>query len=135
MIESNAERLERISNLTIHRDAIKHNFRAVDEVDFMWLIEQAEQARELMLVNKDIVDRAQHLERLVIGLEDSLRIYKEENDKYEQSTHIDNFMYEMSVNQEGVIPCLIKANGIEHSFEITERDVKSLAFILRAVKT
>ena len=76
----------------------------------------------------------QRLKNKIIGLEDSLIIYKSESDNYEQSTHIDNFMYEMNVNEKGEIPCLIKANGIEHSLGITERDVKSFSHIFQMSK-
>lgn len=46
-----------------------------------------------------------------------------------KETHIDNFLYEMDTNENGEIPCLIEINGVEHSFEITERDVKNLSYI------
>lgn len=77
---------------------------------------------------------AEDLIKTIIGLEDSLKIYKEENDNYEQSTHIESYMYEMNVNEEGEIPCLIKVNGIEHSIGITERDAKSFVHIFQMSK-
>lgn len=81
MADSNIERLERIRNLTIHRDARKRNFRTVDEADFMWLIEQAEQRQELMKVNKDIIktadlidERNQEMRKALIHIADHLYI-------------------------------------------------------------
>lgn len=99
---------------------LKNQFGMGAEDYYKWLIARAAEAEQL--------------ENKVKGLEDSLRIYKEESDIYEQSTHIDNFMYEMNVNEKGEIPCLIKANGIEHSIGITERDAKSFVHIFQMVK-
>jgi len=81
MSESNTERLERIGNLTIHRDARKHNFRTVDEADFMWLIEQAEQAQELIQTTKDIIrtanvidERNQEMRKALTHIADHLHL-------------------------------------------------------------
>lgn len=73
-------------------------------------------------INKDLFDEVIRLKNKVRGLEDSLKIYKDDNDRYETSTHIDEFLYEFSVNEKGEIPCLIKVHGIEHSFGITKKD-------------
>lgn len=86
-------------------------------------------------INVDLFDEVIRLKGVIKGLEDSLRIYKEDNDKYEKSTHIEEFLYEVNVNEKGEIPCLIKANGIEHSFGITEKDVRSFAHIFQMHKT
>jgi hypothetical protein len=82
-------------------------------------------------INVDLFDEVQRLKGDVRGLEDSLKIYKEENDKFEQSTHIGEFLYEFNVNEKGEIPCLIKANGVEHSFGITEKDAKAFVHLFK----
>lgn len=74
------------------------------------------------------------LKSKIKGLEESLKIYKEENDNYEQSTHIDEYLYELNVNEKGEIPCLIKVNGVEHSFGITEKDAKAFVHLFEMHK-
>lgn len=114
------ERLEIIKSM-------HDNDEKIHQFDIDWLIERTAEAERLEVGNTKLADKVE-------GLEYSLRIYKEENDNYEQSTHIDNFMYEMNVNEKGEIPCLIKANGIEHSIGITERDAKSFVRIFQMSK-
>lgn len=116
----NNERLEIIKSM-------HENDEEIHQFDIDWLIERTAEAERLEIGNIKLVNKIE-------GLEDSLRIYKEENDRHEQSTHIENFMYEMRVNEEGEIPLLIKANGIEHSFGITERDVRSFTHIFQMRK-
>lgn len=38
--------------------------------------------------------------------------------------HIENFLYEFNVNENGEISCLIKVNGVKHSFDIDEKSAK-----------
>ncbi|BDH60118.1 hypothetical protein MTP04_02480 [Lysinibacillus sp. PLM2] len=76
-------------------------------------------------INVDLFNEVKRLKNVIKGLENSLKIFKEENDNYEKSTHIEEFLYEFNVNEKGEIPCLINANGIEHSFGITEKDARS----------
>lgn len=114
---NNEERLQEIISVV---DSQKESIRKMSVNDARWLIKQ--------------VQKVKVLESKVKGLEDSLRLYKEENDNYEQSTHIDNFMYDMNVNEEGEISFLIKANGVEHSLGITERDAKSFVRIFQMNK-
>jgi hypothetical protein len=73
-------------------------------------------------------------ESKIMGFESSLKDYKDENENYEKSTHIEDFLYEINVNEKGEIPCLIKANGIEHSFGITQKDASSFAHIFQMHK-
>ena len=82
----------------------------LDDEQIEWLIKQAEK---------------------VALLESSLKVYKEESDMYERSTHIEDCMYEINVNEKGEIPCLIKANGVEHSFGITKKDALSFVHLFR----
>lgn len=67
-------------------------------------------------------------------LEESLKIYKNENELYEISTHIDDFMYELHPNEKGEIPMLIKVHGVEHSLGITEKDAHSFIHIFQMHK-
>jgi len=64
-------------------------------------------------------------------LEESLKMYKDENETYETSTHIDDFMYELHPNAKGEIPVLIKVHGVEHSLGITEKDARSFNHIFQ----
>ncbi|MDA1674701.1 hypothetical protein [Bacillus cereus group sp. TH152-1LC] len=86
-------------------------------------------------INVDLFDEVKRLQEKIRGLEDSLKTYKEENDNFEKSTHIEEFFYELNVNDKGEIPCLIKANGIEHTFGITEKDAKAFLHIFQMQKT
>lgn len=104
--------------------------RKIIQAGFVWA-NWTEEQKEAMKVAWQSMDEVEGLRKEVIGLRGSLKIYKEENDKYEKSSHIEDFMYEMNVNENGEIPVLIKANGIEHSFGITERDVKSFGHIFK----
>jgi restriction endonuclease S subunit len=79
-------------------------------------------------------DYIDELEKKIQLLESSLKIYKEENDTYEKSTHIEEFLYEFNVNENGEIPCLIKANGVEHSFGITEKDARGFLHLFQMHK-
>lgn len=79
-------------------------------------------------------DYIDELEKKISLLENSLNDYKKESDKFETSTHIDNFLYEMDVNDKGEIPCLIKIHGIEHTLGITERDAKSFVHLFHMHK-
>lgn len=64
-------------------------------------------------------------------LEDSLKMYKDENETYETSTHINDFMYELHPNEKGEIPILIKVHGVKHSLGITEKDARSFNHIFQ----
>ncbi|MGX5609556.1 hypothetical protein ACWKTZ_24600 [Bacillus cereus] len=86
-------------------------------------------------INVDLFDEIKRLQEKIRGLEDSLKTYKEENDNFEKSTHIEEFLYELNVNDKGEILCLIKANGIEHTFGITEKDAKAFLHIFQMQKT
>ncbi|MCU7666808.1 hypothetical protein [Bacillus thuringiensis] len=85
-------------------------------------------------INADLFDEVKRLQGVNKGLEDSLKTYKEENDKYEQSTHIEEFLYEFNINDKGEIPCVIQVNGIEHTFGITEKDAKSFLHLFQMQK-
>lgn len=85
-------------------------------------------------INVDLFDEVKRLQEKIRGLEDSLKTYKEENDNFEKSTHIEEFLYEFNINDKGEIPCLIKANGIEHTFGITEKDAKSFLHLFQMHK-
>lgn len=67
-------------------------------------------------------------------LEDSLKMYKDENETYETTTHIDDFMYELHPNEKGEIPIVIKVYGVEHSLGITEKDARSFNHIFQMQK-
>ncbi|GAB6440124.1 hypothetical protein CON36_35235 [Bacillus cereus] len=85
-------------------------------------------------VNVDLFDEVKRLQEKIRGLENSLKTYKEENDNFEKSTHIEEFLYELNVNDKEEILCLIKANGIEHTFGITEKDAKAFLHIFQMQK-
>lgn len=74
------------------------------------------------------------LENKIKGLESSLKMYKEENDTYETSAYIDDFMYELIPDRKGEIPVLIKVHGIEHTLGITEKDARSFNHIFEMQK-
>lgn len=85
-----------------------------------------------------IIESADYIDELegkVKLLESSLKIYKKESDMYECSTHIDDFMYEFNLNEKGEILCLIKANGIEHTFGITEKDARGFLHLFHMYKS
>ncbi|MCM3573303.1 hypothetical protein M3172_08855 [Mesobacillus subterraneus] len=82
-------------------------------------------------ITADLFDEVQRLKSVIRGLEDSLKTYKEDNDKYEQSTYIDNFLYEYNVNEKGEIPFLIKVHGVEHTLGITEKDAKAFIHLFK----
>jgi hypothetical protein len=95
-----------------------------------WTVDQQNAMRTaLVSLNKQA-----ELSKKVQLLEFSLKEYKEENDKYESSTHIDNFQYEFEVRDSGEIICQINVHGIEHTFGITEKDSKSFAHIFQMNK-
>lgn len=71
------------------------------------------------------------LELKIQLLESSLNTYKKESDIHETSTYIDEFLYELNINDKGEIPCLIKVHGTDHSFGITERDAKSFIHLFK----
>ncbi|MDW0112226.1 hypothetical protein QT711_03450 [Sporosarcina saromensis] len=75
-------------------------------------------------INVDLFDEVQRLKKQVCGLENSLKIYKRENETFEKSTYIEDFMYEPKVDNKGEIPILIKVHGVEHTLGITENDAK-----------
>jgi hypothetical protein len=75
-------------------------------------------------INVDLFDEVQRLKKQIRGLEESLKMYKEENETYEKSIYIKDFMYEPRVNSKGEIPMLIEVHGVEHSLGITENDAK-----------
>lgn len=72
-----------------------------------------------------------NLTNRIEGLEESLLMYKQENDTYETSTYIDDFMYELTPNEKGEIPVLVKVHGINHTLGITEKDVRSFNHIFQ----
>lgn len=43
----------------------------------------------------------------------------------EKTNHISEFLYAMQVDENGQIPCTIMVDGIERTFEITERDARA----------
>jgi hypothetical protein len=85
-------------------------------------------------INSDLFDEVKRLKAEVKRLEESLKMYKEENEKLSKSTHINTFLYEFNVNENGEIPCLIKVNGIEHSFGIDEKTAKAFIHIFEMAK-
>lgn len=64
-------------------------------------------------------------------LEESLKMYKEENETYEKSVYIKDFMYEPRVNVKGEIPMLIEVHDIEHTLGITQNDAESFYQIFK----
>lgn len=56
---------------------------------------------------------------------------KAENDTSKTSTHIEDILYEIRVNEKGEIPFSINIHGVEHSFGITERVARSLVNVFR----
>lgn len=64
-------------------------------------------------------------------LEEGLKMYKDENEVYETSTHINEFMYELRPNEKDEIPILIKVHGVEHILGITEKDARSFNHIFQ----
>jgi hypothetical protein len=75
-------------------------------------------------INVDLFDEVRRLKGVIKGLEDSLKMYKDENETFEKSTYIKDFMYEPKVDRKGEIPILIKVHGVEHTLGITENDAK-----------
>ncbi|MEH6943568.1 hypothetical protein [Bacillus sp. JJ722] len=73
----------------------------------------------------------QEQDNKIAGLESSLKIYKEESDLHEQSTYIDNYQYQLSVNEKGEIPCLIKVHGVEHVLGIIEKDARAFVHLFK----
>ncbi|WP_088832617.1 hypothetical protein [Paenibacillus tyrfis] len=75
------------------------------------------------------------LQKKIALLEESLSTYKLENEKYERSTYIDDFLFELRVDEKGEIPILIKVHGIEHTLGINKKTVENFKhlFWMKAV--
>ncbi|AJD93374.1 hypothetical protein JMA_40560 (plasmid) [Jeotgalibacillus malaysiensis] len=51
-----------------------------------------------------------------------------------KKTVIDEFLYELSTNEKGNISCSMMVDGVERTFEITERDARSFSQIFESAK-
>lgn len=47
---------------------------------------------------------------------------------------IDEFLYEMCLNDKEQIPCVIKVDGVERKFVITEKDVRAFSHLFKMHK-
>lgn len=52
----------------------------------------------------------------------------------EPQIDIDEFLYEMSLNDKEQIPCIIKVDGVEREFVITEKDARCFSHLFKMHK-
>lgn len=57
-----------------------------------------------------------------------------ENESLKKPVHIDDWMYELKVNEKNEIPVLVKVNGINHTLGITEKDARSFNHLFKMHK-
>jgi hypothetical protein len=91
-------------------------------------------AHSIAIIRNYYAKLLDEVERLTVRnkmIESTALMYKSENETYERSTHINDFLYEINVDDKGEIPILVKVHGIEHSLGITEKDARAFAHLFK----
>lgn len=90
---------------------------------------------EAMKVALDCMENYVTLKSELEDLRLKNNMYEEELKRLKIPKRINEFMYEMGVDENGEIPCVIEVNGVEHTFGITEKDIERLSHIFRLCST